>query len=320
MSTRSTRLALSLCIVGTLTVAAFGGNSADERKQIELRIGDQPFAHYVFNDPVITRPYFCNVRTPSGIQVTRNHPIKQGDTDDHPTMHPGIWLAFGDLSGHDYWRLKAKIEHVRFVDNPRDVAANHHTFTVENAYQSTDGQSTVCSETCRYDLHAVKDGTLLVATSEFSGTNDFYFGDQEEMGLGVRLATPIAVNQKKGGRILDSERRLNGTGVWGKQASWCDYSGSVQGRPVGIAIFPSPKNFRKSWWHARDYGFVAANPFGKAAFEKGEKSKTIVSVGRTFRVQFGVFVHEDLPRENTDLSSKSVQRAYETYLKKAEWN
>ena len=318
MSTRIARLALFA--IGTLTAAAFGDDSAEKRKQIELRIGGSTFAHYVFQDPVITRPYFCNVRTPSGIQVTRNHPIKAGDTDDHPTMHPGIWLAFGDLSGHDYWRLKATVEHVRFVEKPRTVATGHQSFTVENAYRSTDGLLTVCSETCKYDLFAVNNGTLLVASSEFSGTEKFYFGDQEEMGLGVRLATPIAVNQKKGGRILDSERRLNGGEVWGKRAAWCDYSGTVQGHSIGIAIFPSPKNFRKSWWHARDYGFVAANPFGKAAFEKGEKSKTIVHPGSTVRIQFGVFVHEDLPSDNPDHSNKPIQQAYETFLKQAEWN
>ena len=50
---------------------------------------------------------------------------------------------------------------------------------------------------------------LLEWTSVFRSANgDFTFGDQQEMGLGVRLATPLAV--VKGGEITDSQGRKNG--------------------------------------------------------------------------------------------------------------
>ncbi len=129
-----------------MAVSAFGDTANDERKQIELRIGNQTFAHYVYKDPVISRPSFCNVKTPRGMQVTRNHPVQRGDKGDHPTMHPGIWLSFGDLDGHDFWRLKAATEHVRFVEDLKSESIDHQTFTVENAYQSTDGKTLVSSE------------------------------------------------------------------------------------------------------------------------------------------------------------------------------
>ena len=54
-------------------------------------------------------------------------------------------------------------------------------------------------------------------------SGDLEFGEQEEMGLGIRAATTITV--KNGGRILDSEGRVNEKGVWGKRAEWYDYSG-----------------------------------------------------------------------------------------------
>ena len=31
------------------------------------------------------------------------------DLDDHPTMHPGLWLAFGDINGADFWRNKGRV-------------------------------------------------------------------------------------------------------------------------------------------------------------------------------------------------------------------
>lgn len=79
----------------------------------------RPVTTYVFRDDKILRPYFANVHAPGGIQVTRNHPPVAGaDPTDHDTMHPGVWLAFGDLSGQDFWRNKARVVHVRFVEPP----------------------------------------------------------------------------------------------------------------------------------------------------------------------------------------------------------
>src|SRR5687767_10231868 len=64
-------------------------------------------ARYVFRDDATHRPYFAHVKTPSGVQVTRNHPpVKGTDRDDHATMHPGLWMAFADLGGRDFWRNK----------------------------------------------------------------------------------------------------------------------------------------------------------------------------------------------------------------------
>ncbi len=84
---------------------------------LHIDIGGQPFADYHYADKVITRPFFANVKTPSGIQATRNHPPDpENDLTDHGNYHPGIWMSFGDISGNDYWRLKAKVKHEMFVE------------------------------------------------------------------------------------------------------------------------------------------------------------------------------------------------------------
>ncbi len=248
---------------------------------------------YVFRDPQVSRPYFAPVRTLTGQQVSRNHlPQDKSDTTDHPGLHTGIWLSFGDLSGHDYWRLKAKTKHVRFVEAPT-VSANIARWTVLNRYLSTDGQQTVCEETARYVVRPVAQGYLLELLSEFRpDKQEIVFGDQEEMGLGIRLNTPLAVDQKLGGRILDNRGRRNGTEVWGQTADWCDYSGPLDGRWVGMTVFSDSSNVRPSWSHARDYGFLAVNPFGRAAFTQGEPSRIVIQPGETFRLRFGVYVHE----------------------------
>jgi hypothetical protein len=118
---------------------------------------------------------------------------------------------------------------------------------------------------------------------------EMVFGDQEEMGLGVRVATPIAV--KQGGTIVDALGRRDEREVWGNSADWCDYSGTIDGRHAGITTMCDPKNFRPSWHHARDYGALVVNPFGQQAFRKGPTSKVVVKPGESFRLRYGVLLH-----------------------------
>src|SRR5688572_25488530 len=78
---------------------------------LAIKIEGRPLATYVWNDPSVLRPYFTRLHAPHGQQVTRNHPPVEGrDATDHATMHPGLWLAFGDLSGADFWRNKATVQ------------------------------------------------------------------------------------------------------------------------------------------------------------------------------------------------------------------
>ncbi len=159
------------------------------------------------------------------------------------------------------------------------------------------GERLICEERCRITIRVAPAGTFILWDSRFTGPRDFYFGDQEEMGLGVRVATPLAV--KNGGRITNSDGLVDEEQVWGKQAAWCDYSGTVDGSPLGVMLVPDPKNFRPAWFHARDYGFVAANPFGRRAFTGSELSKVAVDAGDTLRLRFAVLVHSG----TTDLES-----------------
>ena len=48
-------------------------------------------------------------------------------------MHPGIWFGVGDLSGADFWRNKATVEHIRFVSEARG-GEDAGEFTVLNRY------------------------------------------------------------------------------------------------------------------------------------------------------------------------------------------
>ncbi|MEX0717594.1 MAG: PmoA family protein [Planctomycetaceae bacterium] len=275
---------------------------------LEIAINGRPFASYVHRDERISRPFFANLHAPSGRRATRPHPPVDGDgLTDHATMHPGVWLSFGDISGADFWRNRARVEHVEFVEEPTGDA-DRASFAVRNRYLS--GEKVVCTEVARYEILVRPEGYLLVWNSEFSNSEQsFAFGDQEEMGLGVRVASPLSV-QSGTGRIVNAEGDRDEKGAGGKQSAWCDYSGNVEGERVGVLLMPHPENFRKSWFHARDYGFLAANPFGRNAFTRGERSRVVVKPGETFRLRFGVLIHSG--REGEAFDRKA---AYESYLR-----
>jgi hypothetical protein len=297
-------LCCTLPLLAGVVLQAFV-NFAVETKSSCLVIthGGQLVATYVFRDDKVLRPHFRQVHAPGGIQVTRNHPPVAGqDATDHDTMHPGLWLAFGDINGHDFWRNKAVIKHERFTEPPavRDGAL---TFAAENFFQTTNGQP-VCRQTSRITLAVRPCGYLLIWDATFkSSERDFVFGDQEEMGLGVRAAT--AITQKNGGVIRNSAGEQGAKATWGKAADWSDYSGVIGGRRVGILLMPDPRNFRPSWFHNRDYGLMVANPFGRNAFTKGEKSAVVVKKGEPFRLRFGALMHAALPGQDVDLSAES---------------
>lgn len=265
---------------------------------MQFDLHGKPFITYSFRDSEISRPYFANAYAPSGAKITRNHPPAADDPQDHEKMHPGMWLAFGDLSGADSWRLAAPIEHVRFVSRPR-AAAGTLEFAVENRYLSNDGRHELCREVCDYTLVDVPGGVVVRWDSVFrSNRGSFIFGDQQELGLGVRLSRSVAVKSGLGGRILNSNGQKNEQEAWGQQADWCDYSGLVGSEFVGIMLIPHPANFRRARCHSRDTGFMAMNPFGQNAFTGKEKVALVVPANQSFRLRYAVLFHwNDRPED-----------------------
>ena len=57
-------------------------------------------------------------------------------------------------------------------------------------------------------------------------------------------------------------------------------------------LMASPKNFRESWWHNRNYGAFVSNPFGRKAMKQGEVSSVSIAPGKKMRITFGAMVHD----------------------------
>lgn len=260
------------------------------------RVGD-----FVFRDDKILRPYFANGFAPGGVRVTRNQPPIEGvDAMDHDTMHPGVWLGFGDVSGVDFWRNQGRIVHERFVDAPaiqgeaqagkdKVFESRGVGFTTESTLRD-EKDRTLGLVITRIRVQATGGQTLLIWDSTFRATEDsLRFGDQEEMGFGGRVATPLT--EKNGGQLRSSTGAVSAKSTWGQEADWCDYSGTVAGQPCGLTLMAGARNVRRSWWHNRDYGVFVANAFGRAAMKQGEPALTVVPRGESMRLTYGAVFH-----------------------------
>jgi hypothetical protein len=132
-SRQSSIIAVALLLLGRSAVADSPVTFERADSRLLIKVNRSDFATYVWNDPTVKRPYFAHIRSPKGVQVTRNFPPIAGtDATDHSTMHPGLWLAFGDISGTDFWRNKGVVRHAGFVEAPV-TDAHGGQFTVQKA-------------------------------------------------------------------------------------------------------------------------------------------------------------------------------------------
>jgi hypothetical protein len=281
-----------------LRAEVFAVQRAEDR--ISVTRDGRPVGAYVVRDPKIMRPYWTGLCAPDGTQVTRRHPPVAGeDAVDHDTMHPGLWIAFGDLNGVDFWRNKGRIEHVRFVAEP-EADAERAWFAVEDRYLAPTGEE-VCrgvSEFCVVSGAGLEPGVagtvILIATTLWSDRGPLVFGPQHEMGLGIRIATALTVKNGTG-TIAASHGGTNEAGTWGRVGRWWDYSGTIDGRRAGMLLAAARDNPRAVWAHSRDYGFLALNPTGPPRRPvDGEPSEPFtLAKGKVLRLAFAALLHAE---------------------------
>ena len=103
----------------------------------------------------------------------------------------------------------------------------------------------------------------------------------------------------------------NEKGAWGKPADWCHYSGTAGGTRIGAVLMPDPNNFRRSWFHVRDYGLFTLSPFGQKSYTDGmlPEDPLTLEPGKSIRLRYGLYVHDG------DTEQSHVSDVYEAFVK-----
>jgi len=251
---------------GTGQKVTSGVKITKQEKTLRVDINGKLFTEYCFKD--VPRPYFYPVIGPTGEPIIRHWPMKEGkdEAQDH-VHHRSLWFTHGEINGHDFWGeggKSGKIVHDKFlkVTYGRDMGV----IQANNKYVARDGQ-VICTDTRTHRFYppvAEPDGQIMdFEITIHASQGKVVMGDTKEGSMAIRLAPTMRLKGKVGkGHILNSEGQRDGQ-TWGKRAAWCDYYGPVEDQIVGVAIFDHPQNPKHpTWWHVRDYGLFAANPFG----------------------------------------------------------
>ncbi|MAH97186.1 MAG: hypothetical protein CMI66_13615 [Pedosphaera sp.] len=272
---------------------------------VDVHLNGQAIARFYHQHPQVHRPFWAHIKTPSGRQVTRRYPPIEGlDSTDHPHMHPGLSLGYAVLNDINFWHNReGRVAHKGYDDVY--VNADNAGFSVSQSYLDVEGAE-ICEEVTHYSFQPNVDGYLLMWDTRYASEDEFYFGVKEEMGLALRVATPLVVKSGSG-RILASHGGINESGTWGKVADWWDYAGMVDRHFMGIQLMSGPGN-PDIWSHSRDYGVLVANPF-PVDIKPNRDHQTIIKRGSSLRLRFGIQIHE-----HGQVEDFQPERAYQRYL------
>jgi Methane oxygenase PmoA len=290
--------------------------------KIDVIIGGHDFTSYHF-DPRIAKPYFQPLRSARGAIVTRGFPIANEIPPEHlkdPSLEPHqrpMYFSHGSVDGIDYWgeevfpkwsddsvfgrKVLQKVEEARAEGDSGTLRA---TFTLRSPRDRVIAEEEQSFVFRGDDRTRVIDCEFIIRANHGSAVT---MGDTKEGTFAIRVAKEL---NSPPGHMVNSTGAEGEKQVWGKRADWVDYYGVVNGEAVGVAVLDNPKSFRHpTYWHARGYGLLAANPFGIREFtgDEDQDGSWTIPFGKTLTFRYRVIIHEG------DYKQAGIAEAYKQY-------
>ena len=299
---------------------------------IAFYAGDQLVTRYVFGGTVqeekgtgmkpLAKPYFYPLVAPNGVSLTRDWPMKRGtpgETTDH-YHQKSAWFCHGDVipdgielktratdkhvQGVDFWSEQpghGRIVCVR-VSEPAEMILNAVLVVTSNEWRTPDDE-VILEESRMITFSRTRSAYSLQVASVLSTPCGVTFGDTKEGSFGVRIRDDFALDRKGGTGVVTASSGKSAIAgakdnlpMWGRVATWNDYSGTVGGKTAGLKLEATVVNPHWAAWHTRAYGLMAANPFGrdKSGFP-GRKGKTELAKlpkGETLTFLYTMVLHD----------------------------
>ncbi len=255
------------------------------------------------------RPYFFPVLGPGGNLVTRGE-ISENSSDH--IHHRSLYVAYGEVNDVDVWaegKNSGKVVHQSFT-NKSGGAVVGKIYT-ENDWVSKAGEKLMSDRQHFRIYNTPETATIIDLDLTFiASAGDVHFGDTKEGGI-ISVRVNPSMNASEGGKIENAYGGINEGETWGVRAQWCDYSGVVEGTPVGIAVYDHISNPRyPTYWHVRNYGLMTTNIFGTGTFE-GDPSKDgsyTLKSGEEMNFRFRVLIHAG------DAATGQVAQKYHDFI------
>jgi len=243
-----------------------------------------------------------------------------GEDRDEPHQR-AMYFAHGDINGYDFW---GEAEFARWSHHSRSTFGR----TVFRELDKLRGGPDSGALQAEFDLVTSEGRAIAAETQAYSFSGDeqvriidceftihanhglVRIGDTKEGIFAIRLVKGL---KPPTGHMVNSEGASGEKGIWGHRANWVDYYGNVAGENVGLAIFDHPENLRHpTYWHARRYGLLAANPFGLKEFfhNKSQDGDYVIPADGSVTLRYRVFIHHG------DFREARVAEAYRQYATK----
>ena len=268
---------------------------ANERN-VDVLIGGEQFTSFDFT--TYDKPILYPIYSPGQIGMTRNWPMKKdvvGESHDHP-HHKSMWISH-EINGVDFWAERGGTVKAERVETEFEGQQNNVLRSTSAWVKDADGKTLLTDQTT-YWFGGDNDSRWINCLINYQATHgDFQFDDTKEGLFAIRTHPDLRLTAKPDAGVAEvfgsaiNSAGVTGKDVWGKPAKWMLYFGEVDGNPVSIAMYDHPTNLRHpTTWHARDYGLVAANPFGMHHFLGKEKGAGAVKVadGKSLELRYRV--------------------------------
>ncbi len=280
-------------------------NQSDDR--LGVLIDGQLFTEYILRGH--SRPVLFPIIGPHGLSMTRSWPIKMGvpgESHDHVHQKP-MFFAYGWVNGVNFFAESpdsGKTVHDQLLKI--ESGSERGLIRTTNKWVAPDGK-VVCTDTRTLCFQTVPGGRAIDWEITLHASHgDVTFRDDKHGIMAIRTHPNLRLDNapERGvttanGQAVNSEG-IGGKAVFGKRAKWIDYWGKIDGKLVGIAIFDHPANPRHpTWWMARGYGYVAADPFGAHAIG-GEPPGTgdmTIQAGEAITFRYRFVFHQGDPQQ-----------------------
>lgn len=280
----------------------------EEDGRVAVYQDDLLLARYVA-EPAGSKPGFDTVALPAGVDTTPGENLIVSSPHDHP-WHFGVFFCQKLVDGINCWESE-----------PNAEAGRTHGFAQAGAYEvsrsegvieisqtatwRTDAGESMLGDSRTIRIHEPStEGYLLTWEQTLRAIDETRHLSSETLhghysGLSTRFARSLT-----DGRVLLPDGEDPGTttpprSVSGPTGKWCDYSGSLDGKPsagepwrAGIAMFDHPDND-----HHPVNWFVMTEPFGFLAANPTWQSVRTLDPGESASWRWGLWIHDGSPTE-----------------------
>lgn len=243
----------------------------EKENQVDVLVQGRFLTSYVY-DKQYAKPYLGPMVGPYGESYTR----LDFTTKEH-VHHRSLWFAIGDVNGTDFWNEPEGVHGKQIHQGFGELCSGsvfgrikaENKWVDAREHPQLDEQRAITIYSC-----GEKMALLDLEINLKAAYGQVELGATKEAGpLGIRVAESMKV--KNGGHMVNSYGAVGESECWGKRANWCDYTGMVGGKELGIAVFDCIDNQDfPTYWHIRDYGLLAPNNFyflGGKLLKKGDE-------------------------------------------------